>query len=271
MNKTQVLLVIIALLLVAGLYSLPKVVVQKSNAEGKTFIDESVPGGIVDHSSEIPQEIQPKLVFWKDRLFENNVIQPNLESLDSLMAVFMSINKYDSAAHYAALYAEEFNKTEYWQKAGDAYYEASLFALERQKIDLLGSKARQAYEKVLDVQPDNLDVKHNVALTLVNSSSPMQGIMMLRENLEQDPKHLQTLMSLGRMAIRTNQYENAVSRFEALLGYYPQHIEGNFFLGVCYYETGQLAKAKTHFNKVKELGANEQILTAVDEYLERIS
>ena len=73
------------------------------------------------------------------------------------------------------------------------------------------------------------------------------------------------------MSINTSQFENAADRFETLVENYPQHIEGNFFLGVAYYETGQMVKAKTQFNKVKELGANEQTLTAADEYLERIN
>lgn len=272
MNKTQVLLIVITLLLVAGLYSLPKVVVADSSANDETaFIDESVPGGVTDHSSEVPEEIRPRIEFWKNKLFQAGQIQPRLESLDSLMVVFMEINKYDSAAYYAELYAEEFNELQHWQKAGDAYYEAFTFALEKQKIDRLGLKAREAYQKVIDQQPDNLDVKHNIAMVFVASSSPMQGIMMLREILEQDPKNQQTLMSMGLMSIRTNQYENGVKRFETLVDYYPQHVEGNFFLGVCYYESGQLDKAKAQFNKIKELGANEQIITAADEYLERIS
>lgn len=271
MNKLQVLLTVIAVLLVVGLYSLPKVVIDPNKPEEAAFIDDSIQGGIVDHSSEIPEEFAPRIAFWKDKLFQNGQIQLNAESLDSLMAVFMEINKYDSAAYYAALYAENFNEIDHWQKAGDAYFEAFTFALDKPKIDLLGEKSRQAYEKVLAQQPDNLDVKHNIAMTFVASSSPMQGIMMLREILEIDPKNQKTLMSMGVMSINTNQYENAVERFEALVKYYPQHIEGNLYLGVSYYETGQLVKAREQFNKVKELGANEQIITAADEYLERIS
>ena len=78
-------------------------------------------------------------------------------------------------------------------------------------------------------------------------------------------------MSMGRLSIQTGQFENGVQRFEAFVSYYPEHIEGNLLLGVCYYETGQLVKAKAQFEKVKELGANEQILTVADEYLERIN
>ncbi|MBO6762786.1 MAG: tetratricopeptide repeat protein [Roseivirga sp.] len=73
------------------------------------------------------------------------------------------------------------------------------------------------------------------------------------------------------MSIQTGQFENGIERFQSLVEYYPNHIEGNFFLGVCYFEAGQMVKAKSQFEKVKTLDANEQVLTAADEYLERIN
>ena len=144
------------------------------------------------------------------------------------------------------------------------------YAINEQKTSLLGNKAREAYQIVLEAQPDNLDVKHNVALTYVAGPSPMQGIMMLREIIEEDPSNEKALMSMGRMSINTGQFENGIERFQSLVQYYPNHIEGNFFLGVCYFEAGQMVKARTQFEKIKTLDASEQILTAANEYLQRI-
>lgn len=271
MNKTQIIIVILGVLLVVAMYNLPKVVVDNDNSEEQTFIDESEPGGIVDHSSAIPEEALPKVEYWKSQLLVGETFQQNLEALDSLMGVFIQINKYDSAAYYAERYAQTFNTVSHWQKAGDAYFEAFTFALDKAKIDMLGLKARSAYEQVLEKQPNNLDVKHNVAMTIVSSSSPMQGIMMLREITESDPSNEKALLSMGRLSIQTAQFDNAVQRFETLVGYYPEHVEGNFFLGMCYFETGQNVKAKAQFEKVKTLGVSEQVLTAANEYLERIN
>lgn len=271
MKKGQIIIVVVAVAAIVGLYSLPKVVVDNDNEETAEFIDESQPGGVVDHSSEIPEEVQPKINFWKEKLMVNGSMQSNEEALDSLMMVYFEINQYDSAAYYAGQYAESFPTTRNWQKAGDAYFEAFTFALDEQKVSMLGSLARDAYEKVLAENPDNLDAKHNVALTYVTGPSPMQGIMMLREIIEEDPQNQKALMSMGRMSIQTGQYENGIERFEALVRYYPDHVEGNFFLGVCYFEAGQLVKAKTQFEKIKTLNAPEQVLTAADEYLERIN
>ncbi|GHE55849.1 MAG: tetratricopeptide repeat protein [Bacteroidota bacterium] len=270
MKKNQVSLIIIAIAAIVGLYSLPRVVVDNDNEASAEFIDESTPGGVIDHSSAIPEEIQPKIDYWKSQLFANGNIQPNNEALDSLMAVFQQINQYDSAAYFANTFAERFNSTEHWRKAGDAYFEAFTYAINEQKTSLLGNKAREAYQIVLEAQPDNLDVKHNVALTYVAGPSPMQGIMMLREIIEEDPSNEKALMSMGRMSINTGQFENGIERFQSLVQYYPNHIEGNFFLGVCYFEAGQMVKARAQFEKIKTLDASEQILTAANEYLQRI-
>lgn len=270
MNKTQVILIVVAIAAVFGLYSLPRVVVDNDNEEINEFVNESMPGGVFDHNSEIPEEIQPKIDFWKSQLLANGDIQPEGEVLDSLMAVYMTINQYDSAAYYAEQFAERFNTTNNWRKAGDAYFEAFTFALDQQKTNILGSKAREAYQKVLEAEPSNLDVKHNLALTYVSSASPMQGIMMLREIIQEDPKNEKALMSMGRMSVQTGQFENGIERFQSLVNYYPEHIEGNFFLGVCLYEAGQHVKARAQFEKIKTLDASEQLLTAANEYLEKI-
>lgn len=270
MKKSQVVIIVIGIALVFGLYALPRVVVDNESDNAGAFLDEEVPSGVVDHSSSIPGEIQPLIADLKAKLYVNDKVQESEEMLDSLMIVFASINQYDSAAYYAEQYALAFESTKYWQKAGDAYFEAFSFALDEQKVNFLGEKSREAYEKVLSVDPDNLDAMHNVALTYVSSSAPMRGIMMLREIIAKDPANEKALMSMGRMSIQTGQFENGIERFETLVENYPSHVEGNFFLGVCYFENGDLVKAKAQFNKVKTLDASEQVLTAADEYLERI-
>ena len=52
--------------------------------------------------------------------------------------------------------------------------------------------------------------------------------MMLREIIQSDLV-TKVLVSMGRMSINTGQFENAVMRFETLISYYPEHMEGNFF------------------------------------------
>jgi tetratricopeptide (TPR) repeat protein len=207
---------------------------------------------------------------WKNELMLSGAIQNNESALDSLMAVFQEINKYDSAAHYAAAFADSYQEIKHWRKAGDAFYEAFTFAVEESKSLQLAKDARKYYDKILDSGENDLDVKNNIAMMLVDGSSPMQGILMLREILAEDPKHEKARVSIGFQSIRSRQFEKGVEHFEILIENHPDNLEGNYYLGVCYFETGQLEKAKVQLEKVKTMDADPMVQTAADEFLERI-
>jgi tetratricopeptide (TPR) repeat protein len=270
MKKTQIILLVVGILSVVGLYSLPKIVVDNSENDAVTFVNEANPGGeIINHSSEVPEEIQPKIDFWKDQL--TNISSSTKEAdLDSLMGIFQTINLYDSAAHYAEIYASEEKNVKLWQKAGDAYFSAFTYALDQSKTALLGSKARDMYAKVLEVEPDRLDIKNNIAMTFITTSNPMQGIMMLREILVVDDQNEQALLNMGRLSMQSNQFDKAIERFESLVDYHPSNLDGNYLLAICYFESGKVSKAKDQFQKVKGMDADPMVQTAVDEYLNRM-
>ena len=272
MKKAQVILIIAAIGLTAVLYSLPKVVVDNGESDVVAeFVDESASGSIVDHSMEIPEGSLSKINYWKKKLLAGKQPDQDETSLDSLMEVFVSINKYDSAAHYAGMFADTYQKIEHWQKAGDAYFEAFTFALEPAKIQQMSNQARLYYNKILDAGVNDLNARNNIAMTFIESPNPMQGIMMLRKILEEDPQNQKALYNMGLLSIRSNQFEKGVERFEALVKAYPENLEGNYYLGVCYFETGNMSKAKEQFLKVKGMDADAMVQTAVDEYLERIN
>lgn len=272
MKRTQIIIIVLAVLSVAGLYSLPRVVVDNDEDENRELNESAVPeGNVGNHSSEIPEEVLPRVEYWKNELMLAGAIQNNESALDSLMTVFREINKYDSAAYYAGAFADSYQDTKYWRKAGDAFYEAFTFAVDEAKSQRLAQEARKYYNKIFDSGVADLDAKTNVAMLMVDSSTPMQGIMMLREILTEDPKHEKARLNMGMLSIRSQQFDRGVEHFESLIENHPDNLEGNFFLGVCYFETGQLDKAKTQLEKVKKMDADPMVQTAADEYLERIS
>lgn len=271
MNKLQIILILVAIAAVAALYSLPKSVVDNDQNDTEVeFVDESAPTGVVDHSSAIPEKALEKIDYWKAQLIENGQMQENEIALDSLMQAFQQVNKYDSAATYAASYADNYQKITTWRKAGDAFYEAFTFAIESNKMQYLAEKARTYYNKILEAGTNDLTAKNNIAMTYVAGNTPMQGIAMLREILSEDPQNKEALYNMGVLSMRSNQFERGIQRFEALVKYHPEYLEGNFYLGVCYFETGQMAKAKEQFQKVLKLDTDATVQTTVEEYLQRI-
>lgn len=271
MKRIQIIIVVLAILSIAGLYSLPRIVVDNDEETSQGVMESPAPTtGGVDHSAEIPAEVVPIVEQWKAELFVGNDLQQNELALDSLIATYQSVNKYDSAAHYAGLFADQFPETDHWRKAGDTYYEAFKFAVDEAKTSHMVTQARKYYDKILAAGVNDLDARNNIAMMLVSTANPMQGVMMLREILAEAPTNERALFNMGILSIRSQQFDRGLERFEALVTHHPDHLEGNYYLGVCYFETGELEKAKEQFKKVKQMDSDPMVQTAADEFLERI-
>ena len=184
--------------------------------------------------------------------------------------LYLGLERYDSAAKFIEIVATNAPSIENWRRAGDAYYSGFSFAMDAQKKERMGQKAREYYEKVLAESGDDLEVKNNLAMTYVSTTNPMKGIMMLREIITQDPDNETALMSLGALSMQSGQYDKAVERYKALVESNPNHVQARFYLGLCYVQTGQKEKAREQFLKLKDLDDDPQLQAEVDRYLEEI-
>ena len=98
----------------------------------------------------------------------------------------------------------------------------------------------------------------------------MQGITLLREILEEDPKNEEGLFNMGILSMQSGQYERAILRFEELVQFHPQNIQGQFYLGVSYFESKEKNKAKAQFELVKNMTEDPMILGSIQGYLDQL-
>ena len=98
----------------------------------------------------------------------------------------------------------------------------------------------------------------------------MQAVLQLREVVENDPTNQLGLYNLGLLSIQSQQFDKAVERFESLVNSHPDHLEGQFYLAVSYFENDQREEARAQFERVKAMEADPEVLTSVDEYLEKL-
>ncbi len=269
MLRTRIILFFSAIVLVALIFSLPRVVVD--NEENKIKSVESANSSDTPATDAHTNELQPELQVQADKLKENIRVAENVEKsiifADSLARLYMEANKFDSAAKFIEIIADKSPSEANWFRAGDVYYDAYGFAMDKQKQELLGEKARFYFGKVLEQSPDNLDAKNKLAMTYLSTSNPMQGIMMLREILEKDPNNEQAMFNLGILSMQSGQYDKAVERFSKLTQLYPNNTQAQFFLGVSYKEVGNIEKAKEQFMLVKSLDSDPAVQATVDSYL----
>ena len=61
------------------------------------------------------------------------------------------------------------------------------------------------------------DTKIQLAIEKVKGQNPMEGIMMLKEIVDQDPENVEALFYLGMFSMESGQFEKAVVRFQSIL------------------------------------------------------
>jgi predicted Zn-dependent protease len=104
-------------------------------------------------------------------------------------------------------------------------------------------------------------------MTYISSPNPMQGIMLLREVIAEDPKNELALFNMGMLSIQSGQHDKAVERLEELVKVNPNHTQGQLLLGIALMNTGDKRRAKEQFEKVKQLDKDPSVQATVDSYL----
>ena len=275
MKKSQLILIVVGIFAVAGLYALPKVVVD--NEAGITAVEdsnskESTPTDVAGmHGNELSSENQSEAGRLKAEMASAKNPSEISAAANKLAEIYQKEGLFDSAAYFleeaVAVNPSDLGLIE---ETGKAFYEAYSFALDKQKVEDLAEKTRTYLNQVLEKDPSRLDLKTKVAMTYVSSANPMQGIKMMQEILAEDPQNEDGLFNMGVLSMQSGQYKRAAERFEELVKYHPENLQGQFYLAVSYFESNEKNKAKAQFEEVKKMTQDPMILESVQTYLDRL-
>ncbi len=267
---SKIIVTVVALILVVVLYLLPKVVVDNEQQENVDAISEPATADMAEsHQRSLSEEEESAISNLKEELGFSENPEKSANFADSLAGLFTELNYLDSAAFYYGKAAELEPGMSRWLKAGESYFEAYSYAVESQEQQQLGESARQYFKLALDQDPGLNDVKAKTALTYL-PQQPMQAVMLLREVVENEPSNELGLYNLGLLSLQSQQFDKAVERFKALTESHPEHLEGQFYLAVSYFENGERDRAREQFEMVKALDPDPEVLTTVEEYLEKL-
>lgn len=269
MLKTRLILFAVCAISIWLLFQLPKVVIENEGRLAGASASDSIAANLSDHVAT-PTEIRRLIRETKKEYDKSTEKEKNAIFADSLANLYRAANQFDSAGWYAEQASGYYNTVESWVKTGDNYYQAYTLALSQESQGKMAAKAQEYYRKVLQRQPDHLEVKTKMAMTYLTSSSPMQGIAMLREVLAADPKNELALFNMGMLSIQSGQYDLAIGRMEELLEVNPEHIQGQLLLGVALMNSGEKERAKRQFEKVKAMDQDPAVQATVDSYLDEL-
>ena len=163
-------------------------------------------------------------------LEEGSTDDQKIEALRKLAGKWYNLGYPLISGHYAEKIAEISNTEDAWSIAGTTNYLAISTASSDEHRTYAKELAVSALEKAISLNPSNVDHKINKALCFVESDAPMQGILMLREIAEENPDNVAAQIQLGRLSIRTNQWEKALERFKRVISLDPDNKEVHCYL-----------------------------------------
>jgi len=270
MRKTRIILVLVAILLIVAIYFLPKAVVENESQLQQGVASNPGQEQPANPHTEAPPSLRKAINRLRARYLSTLPEEKNAIFADSLVGLYSQAGQFDSAAWYAEKAATFFKTDESLLKAGNAYYEAYSFAVDRDKQNAQAEKTREYFGEILQKNPDNLEVKTKMAMTYLSSGSPMKGIGMLREVVATDPKNELALFNLGMLSVQSGQFGKAVEWLEKLVTVNEKHLQGQLLLGVAYMNSGDNKKARQQFEKVKKMDSDPAVQAAVDSYLKEL-
>jgi tetratricopeptide (TPR) repeat protein len=183
-----------------------------------------------------------------------------------------------SAFYYQAVARKE-NTFENWMNAGNHFNEAYKTTQDTAVQPAFVQNAIEAYRNAVKLRPDDLDAKTGLGVAYVNQTSlgitdpdggsPMQGIMILLDVVKKDPNNRSANLNLGLFAMKSGQFDKAVTRFKNMIAQKPE-VEPYFYLAESYKQLGMKKEAIEAYQKCKQMIPDPVIGQKIDQYIKEL-
>lgn len=258
-KKTQLLLIVAAVVLSVLLYFAPK--------HSDAAADKNLAGTSGNKTETIEAFVKTALGTL------SNDLKPKAENknLDSVVAFWDKNKRPDIASFYFEQKVNTINKAVEWFKAGDRYYYSVRFIKDPEELPILYTSAMRCYDKGLKLEPNNTDAKIMLASCLVEGSAdPMKGISMLREIEKTDSNNVTLQLNFAFFSVRSQQWDRAIKRFEKVIQIDSTYIEAYLHLADAYEQMGQKNKTIEVLEKYKSKTDDAMTRDEIGKYIEQL-
>lgn len=172
--------------------------------------------------------------------------------LEQLSGKWYEYGQTSVAGHYAQQIAELLNTETAWSIAGTTYAICVQQSTEDRQRSFCSEQAVRAFENAISLNPDNVTNRLNLALTYTDDppeNNPMKGVLMLRDLQQEYPQNVEVLVSLGRLAIKTGQYQRAVQRLQQALAIDASYRRALCLMASAYEGLGNRALSESYAEK----------------------
>ena len=134
-----------------------------------------------------------------------------------LVDVYSRAGRLDLAGPVQEEIAAELNTEAEWIRAGNAYYDWMESETGSPRT-YFARKAIAAYQRALGINPDNHDVRTDMAIAyLYDPENTMQAILNTNMVLEEDSNHVQANFNRGIMLLQIGRFEQAKAQLRKVM------------------------------------------------------
>ncbi|MEQ8324814.1 MAG: tetratricopeptide repeat protein [Vicingaceae bacterium] len=270
-KKPQLISITLAVFLIVLLLLLPRVEV----SDKKIPAVDAPASGSVENSVELAEADKSRLDNLLAKIASIDDPLEKIELYDSLSNFWESRGQVYRSAEALSEIADILQDKPSYFIAGDKYFEVFQQNAAEEEGRMAIEKAIFSYEKVLELNPDDLEAMTSLGVCYVEGAqftgeAPMKGIGMLLKVLELDPNNINALINLGYFATKSGQYEKAEERFKKVLVVEPNYIEAYLYLSDLYIKTGDRAKAVEQLELYKGFITDPELIQQLEEYIEKV-
>lgn len=276
-RRNQIIAVVAVAIIMGYLAFQPIGVLRNDNTDNvDSEVNEAEPS--VNYSSEsqrakqgIPSGLVQEIEDLENKWQNATTDQAKITYLKDLTTKWDDLNKQSPLGYIYEELGQLDNQFEHWFKAGEAFREAYGSIQDETISSVLKTRATHAYEKALELEPENLDAKTGLGSAMVSKGeNPMAGIAILQEVVQKEPNHLAANKSLGLFSMQSRQFDRAITRFQTVLSIQPD-AESYFYLATSYENIGLKKEAIVAFEKSKELASDPTLSQFIDRKIEELS
>lgn len=221
LNKAQIGAVLVAVILFSGLYFGLDARPEKSKTMDRS---RSIQGEKISVSG-LMEQAKSRLSESKANELKNLEMQleaaaqelDRISTLKKISAFWYAGNETPVAGAVAEEVANLENADSSWSVAGALFYTGLINTQDPVERDFCAQHAIKSFENAASLAPGKPEHRVNLALVYAENpppDNPMQAVLMLRELEKQHPESPSVYNALGRLAIKTGQWQRAVDRFE---------------------------------------------------------
>lgn len=221
MNKAQIGAIIAAVVLFSGLYfgfdtkpSKHKAIEKTRSLQGESTSFQTL---LEDASAHLSPTQAAEVAELQKALEKAGSDQDKIQALKKLSGKWYDFGEMPVAGGFAEQVAELENADSSWSVAGGTYFNGLMASQDPVIRQFCAGRAVKAFESAASLAPEKVEHRVNLALVWAENpppDNPMQAVLMLRDLEAKHPESPSVYNALGRLAIKTGQWERAIERLE---------------------------------------------------------